>query len=196
METHALNAKFVSFLVMVLILVDPITSAAVKSQRTDFKFNGLTLSFDIPQGWRSSGKLFGVPLSIVGPFEKGKRAVITVTPTGSKSDGFPSNDFEKDQRNYKKGRLNYLKTVNGKALKFHPYRRETWTAVQEVHRIGYEFLLHGHRQTENSYFITCKKNLIAIGTLLEEHHQKKYGKTVRKILKSMSCRPNNLKGGK
>lgn len=138
---------------------------------------------EIQDDWRAVKDLYGIPFTFLGPKNGPRRAVVLVTPTGTEDLVFNEKALSKNQRSYREGRENWLKSRSGKALRFFPYQKETWAPNLEAHHLGFEYQLGDQKFAENSYYIFCDKKIFHLKSLvpteLGTSEQRATGNTVK-----------------
>lgn len=150
-----------------------------------FSLKNGKVELDVPSDWRSEKDLFGLPLSILGPAKNGARPIVSVSSTPLKKIMFEDN-FQESFKDYKKGRMSFLKKHNGEILSFLPYKKVKWKGIQESHQYGYKYKVAGLSYIETSYYIKCREKLFHLKSMDRLSEQVNRDK-IEKIVRSFKC---------
>jgi hypothetical protein len=143
------------------------------------------ITLDLNDDWEFVKDLFGVPLTVLGPWENESRPVILYTPTGVNSDKFPEEEFQKIFLDFRKEKEAWVKSLSGKLVSFEPMTTIKFKNAHG-HYIGAEFIIDDITFSERSFYLFCKKELYSIKWSLRDEH-KKYLPELQRIVESFQC---------
>ena len=167
------------FIVMLWI---PMSSA--KTVRS--KLKDLNVAVEIPKGWKSAEKLFGMPFVLLGPEQKPKRPVIGIVNT-TIDQNLSMNTVKKELDLYQDGRKKWVEKNKGKVIRFAPYQMRLTKNSYQMHVLGLEYEMGGQKFVELSQYLTCSNRLIHIKSLYTTEQFKKLKKTNKQIIESLKC---------
>lgn len=177
--------KLISLITMLSFFVgNPAFAAKTKW----IKLKKANVAFKLPKKWKTYKNLLGLPLTMVSPMKKESRIVISLTPTGLKKKFLIPDDLKESQKDYRDGRLKYMREINGEILGFFPYETQKWPNVERVHTIGFKYKLGGFSMVERTYYFTCKTQMFHMKSKYREGEFPKGDKTIKKIVESFNCK--------
>ena len=171
----------------ILLLFTFIFSVPSWAKLKTYKLSSGTFQIDVPDDWQAAPDLYGVPIIFLGPQVGERRPTIAIVPTPIEGATFDPQGMAKDQENYKQGREKWLKSHNGKAVEYFPYKFSQWAKAAEVHTVGYKYLLGTLQFIEHSHYVVCEKKLFIIKTLILDKYTNIYTSTIDNILRSFTC---------
>ena len=140
-----------------------------------------------PPGWTESWNLFGLPYVLVGPESGIRRTVISVVPTGKKT----SSDFEREclanHEDYKSGRLDWLKKMDGVALEFLPVRAESWAGQTKAFITGVVYQINSEVFYEQTFFVSCQYEIYHIKSIIPGNSRNADQSAASKAIRSFRC---------
>jgi len=163
-------------------------SQQVYGNLKNFSVNNENLKISTPKSWQIAKAFLNSSYTLFGPFENGRRPVISLNKTELGNYKFDKTALKKTQREYREGRLKWLKRNKGGLLGFIPYKIENWPHVGEVHWIGYNYNLLDNAFEERTYFFKCNKKVFNFSVLMTLKQKKTHLKTIESILRSTKCR--------
>lgn len=178
---------FKKTLKLLLITITLLLSTKSIAKEKVFTVGDSKLSMLYPKDWQYAYNFLSTPLTLFGPVENEMRPVISVVNTDVTGFSFDKKKLSSNQEEYKKGRLKWLKKNKGSFVRFSGYRVQKWNNIKEVHSIGYSYTLAKELYLEKTYFFNCNETLFNITTLMTWDQNKKHGKEIKRILKSLNC---------
>jgi len=169
------------------LLISLSFSLPALAQIKTFKISKKKVSIHYPKNWQFAYNFLSSPLTLFGPMQNDSRPVITISDSRVENYKFNENKLEKDQKKYQKSKIKWLKKNYGSVINFIPYKKEKWSSIKEVHSIGVNYEVNGKKFKEMSYFFSCHKKLHNSTTLITLSQDKKYGKTIKKMMDSIKC---------
>jgi len=118
--------------------------------------------------------------------KKKKRTIIAITPTGRKFSELSKIDFSKDQKNYEKGRAQWVKKYEGKIIKFLKYKENPLIKIKESHQYGYQYAFQDTNKEEITIFANCNKELVHFKIMSDLNDKESRDQAVN-ILNSIEC---------
>lgn len=150
------------------------------------------MSIELPEKWESVEHLYGMPLLFLGPIssknEHTFRPTISITDTGIKEVVFLDNEKEKNEKDFKKIKDDWLIERQGSVIEYLPYRHFDLQNGEKVRTMGVSYTLNGKSFVENTYYIDCKKTIINFKSIYLTEQNIIYGPIVNKILMSFQCK--------
>ncbi|MGE4233624.1 MAG: hypothetical protein AB7F43_09875 [Bacteriovoracia bacterium] len=166
-----------------LLLQSTLSFASLEHVRDD-KGN---FKIHVPSQWQSNRNLFGMPFSMLGPYQKGKRRpIVIIIPMGNAGQDMPKVSL-KDNNHYRAGREKWLRKVGGKSLAFYPYSEEKIGAHTRGFSVGYRYFAGNTVFEEHTYYVTCKKKLYNFKTITTSTDRDSTKKTILESLRSFDC---------
>ena len=157
------------------------------AQAVAIEYKTHSFSIDFPKGWKEVRDFFGVPVSILGPFQTNQsRPVIQIVPTTQKAIEFTSAEVAKWNENHKANTEKWMSKHGGRLQSLVP-------GVVEVRKDGTRQLvggllyqLHAKSFIEKIYYISCPKGLYNIKILVNQG-SKEFLQSAEKIVGSFKC---------
>lgn len=163
-------------------------SAANAEMRT-IVFKGSKIQLDLPKDWENVEGLFGAPLTILGPLEKGARPTIVISG-GEKPASrykFTKEEFEKTMPAYEASYKAWAFDKKAVIVKMHPYENTSSLAGHDTHSLGMRFFLNDITFDEHSYYVLCKGKVFHFKTLLRDVHESTHATGMLNIVRSFQC---------
>jgi hypothetical protein len=161
-------------------------SASVLAKTESFELQNKKVTITHPENWETAKDLYGIPLTVLGPYENNSRPVLTILPTNLKKENHSEKDFQKLFQNFKAEKEDWIGTHKGKLLKY-----EATTKVQprkdlQGHFIGAEFVINEIHFIERSYYLYCKDEIYNLKYSIRLDHQK-YLQDLQKMVGEFKC---------
>jgi hypothetical protein len=146
-----------------------------------------TFSIDYPSDWKEVKDFFGIPVTILGPFQANdSRPVIQIVPVAEKSLSFSDEEMKKWNANHEKNSREWMKKHNGKLQKI-------WPGILEKRKDGTKQLVGGLTYELNSipffekiYYLACPGRTWNFKILINQG-SKKLLPVAEKIVESFQC---------
>jgi hypothetical protein len=170
-----------------LVLAAISLSALAKPQ--DFKLAQKTVTLDIPAGndWETDVELFGIPLAVLGPWEKDSRPVISILPTNLTKQQVSASEFPKLFSDFKTEKDEWVKSHKGKLISYEPTKDVMFGKDLSGHFIGAEFVINDIHFIERSYYLWCGGEIYNLKYSLRDYH-KKHLPELQKIVENFKCK--------
>jgi hypothetical protein len=139
-----------------------------------------------PGSWETAKDLYGIPLTVLGPFEDDSRPVVTILPTSVKSEMKSEKEFQKLFEDFKSSKEKWVATHQGQLLKYEPATKVELRKDLTGHYIGAEFVINKIHFIERSYYLYCKDEVYNLKYSLRKEHLK-YIKDLQKIIGDFKC---------
>lgn len=143
------------------------------------------VTIDVPENWESVKDLFGLPLTVLGPWENSARPAMSFLYTGMEEKKFPKSEMEKLFTTYKSDKKEWTEAKEGKLLSL-----DLLTPVKMGSNSGYfvgsEFEINNLHFIERSYYIACGGFFYNIKYSIRKSQQK-YISDLEKIIGSFKC---------
>jgi hypothetical protein len=154
----------------------------------NFDVGASKIKLNLPKDWQAAHDVFGLPLVIMSPevSDGGRRAVISVVPTGLTGVKMDPKNLGADQKSYQKARKEWLSQYEGKALEFFPYKNTKW-GNSDVHTIGYKYEINGEQLVENSYYVVCNDQLYHFKSMTTTAQDSAFKGAIDDSLRSFQC---------
>lgn len=147
---------------------------------------GKKVSVDVKEKWEASKDLFGIPLTVLGPWENESRPVITILPTTLKKTDIEPSDFKKIFDDFKKEKDEWVTSHAGKLLSYEPATSVEFRKDLVGHYIGAEFEIDNTHFIERSYYLYCKGEVFNLKYSMRQEH-KKYTQDLQQIVRDFKC---------
>lgn len=146
-----------------------------------------TFNIDYPADWKEVKDFFGIPVTILGPYQKNdSRPVIQIIPIGEKVIEFTDQEMKKWNENHEKNSREWMSKHNGKLQKI-------WPGVLEKRKDGSKQLVAGLTYELNSipffekiYYLACPKKMWNFKILINQG-SKALLPAAEKIVESFQC---------
>lgn len=152
-----------------------------------FQIEKQVFKIKVPKNWQVAKHMFGSTLTLLGPYKKHRRPVMTLEGLPIKSHIFNKKKLENSQVAYQQERKQWLEKNKGEHLSFTKYAVLNWKSLGEVHTIGHSYKSLGNVFFEQSYFFNCNDNLYNISTLMTRNQKSMNNQTMQKIFNSIEC---------
>ena len=147
-----------------------------------------SININIPKNWKSVSQLFGVELMFLGPLVKGNRPVVTISTSSFLGFSIDAEALKKNESSYKEDREKWLGKYNGKSLEYFKYEIKKIKNRNEIHGLGFRYLIEDKEYIERSYYLLCKKNIYHIKTLILSSDEVQYKKPLDEMITSFECK--------
>ncbi len=158
---------------------------AVASFETFTLKTGHKITLNVPEGWEASKDLFGLPLTVLGPFANDSRPVLGIVPTKVTSEKMPEKEFKKYFEDFRKEKEEWVRSNKGELLDFDPTKSVEFKNARG-HFIGAEFKVNSLTFLERSYYLYCKGELYNLKYSIRNEH-KKYLGDLQKMVEDFKC---------
>jgi hypothetical protein len=172
------------FLVLLSLLLTFSTQAVVKKHEIEKE---KSIRIDVPAGWESVKDLFGMPLSILGPFDKDSRPALMVLYTNLSMRNFNKAEFEAHFMKFRAEKDAWVRSHDGTLNSFTEVTKTKLSPTVEGVYIGSEFVMKNITFLERSYYVYCDEDVYNIKWSIREAH-KKHLPVLEKIVSSFQCK--------
>jgi hypothetical protein len=171
---------------MKLLLISLILSSGALASTEIFSLaSGHKITLKVPEGWAASKDLFGLPLTVLGPYVNESRPVLGITPTKLKSEKMPEADFKKFFDDFRQEKEGWVRSHKGELLDFDPTKSIEFKNSRG-HFIGAEYKINNVTFLERSYYLYCKGELFNLKYSIRNEHRK-YLSDLQKIVEDFKC---------
>jgi hypothetical protein len=171
---------------MKMLLIASLLSFGAYAKVENFTLtSGKKVTVDVPANWEAAKDLFGLPLTILGPWANESRPVLTIVPTGVKSSKMPEADFKKLFTDFKKEKDEWVQSHKGELVSYEPVTSVEYKGLKG-HFIGAEFKINNVLFIERSYYLYCKEELYNLKYSMRDEHRK-YTKDLQKMVEAFKC---------
>jgi hypothetical protein len=139
-----------------------------------------------PEGWETIKDLYGIPLSVLGPFANESRPVLSIVPTNLKQEKHSPEEFKKIFDDFKADKEEWVQSHDGKLIKFEPATVVEPRSDLKGHFIGAEFYMNGIHFIERSYYLYCKNEVFNLKYSIRDEHRK-YINDLQKMVGAFKC---------
>lgn len=172
---------------MKILLVALIVSSAAYSKTVTFELEGKhKVTITHPEGWETAKDLYGLPLTVLGPFANDSRPVLTIVPTNLKEELHSPAEFKKVFDGFKTAKEEWVTNHKGNLLKYEAVTSVEPSKSLKGHFVGSEFALNGVHFIERSYYLYCKKEVYNLKYSIRDEHRK-YIKDLQKMIGDFKC---------
>ena len=155
------------------------------SAETFLMKTGHKITLNVPEGWETAKDLFGLPLTVLGPFANDSRPVLGIIPTKVMSEKMPENEFKKFFDDFRKEKEEWVRSNKGELLDFDPTKSVEFKNARG-HFIGAEFKINNVSFLERSYYLYCKGELYNLKYSIRGEH-KKYLSDLQRMVEDFKC---------
>jgi hypothetical protein len=139
-----------------------------------------------PESWETVKDLYGIPLTVLGPYANESRPVLSILPTNLREEKHSPKEFQKLFEDFKKEKDEWVSGHKGTLLKY-----EALTLVEprkdlKGHFIGAEFAINGIHFVERSYYLYCKSEVYNLKYSIRDEHRK-YIKDLQQMIGDFKC---------
>ena len=159
-----------------------LTSSAMAME---LKYEGHSLSVEVPENWQLGKDLFGIPFTFFSPQENGQRSNITFAPTGAELE-LDVLALKKNQKDYQENKKKWTETHSARLNGFIPYRSYLNKNDHRVHTIGFSYTHRDKKYIENSFYLECKGKIIFSKSLRLEQNQP-HQKFFEEMINGLDC---------
>lgn len=173
--------KYMSF---VLLLC---ASFAAYSKTESFKLDkSKNISVTYPTNWESAKNLYGIPVTILGPWKNESRPVITIMSTLLTKEKFNQDDLKKILIDFKDKKNAWVLSHKGHLISFEPLEEVNYKSKVKGYHIGAEFSVSNIHYIERSYYLTCKDEVFNLKYSIRDEHRFQL-KDIQSIVESFQC---------
>jgi hypothetical protein len=140
----------------------------------------------VPHGWESVKDLYGVPLTILGPWANESRPVIMFVFTNLKKSTLSKNDFQNLFENFNEQKEKWVKSHKGQLIKYEPKKVVVFRKDFEGHYIGAEFKINDIHFVERSYYLYCKDEIYNLKYSIRDEHRVHLS-SLHRIIEEFRC---------
>lgn len=179
-----------SRLCLFILLISQTVNAALKN----IQYKSTQFSMNIPKHWEQLNDTFGVPITLLGPWdnETQLRHVLMITPD-ELSNAFTLNKQALKEQfvDYKKGRSQWAKQQNAQIISFSNLKFPS--IGQESMEFGFTFKQQGITYLEKSLYVFCgPKQVFHLKSLEVRFSQEQAAKDMYNMINSFQC-PKQIK---
>lgn len=190
MKFPCLNQNFPLILFKITLLWLPIFGLTqAYAQEKTFELKHQIVKATLPTGWEVVDSLMGQDLTFFGPWKNDSRPIVSVTAIDTFDGSFSLGQMRRNEQDYRKGRMDFLKRSDGELVRFIPYKRVAWPYLEEVHQIGYQYKHQGLEFIEMNYYYKCDRQLHMTSSLLTVGEEALHGQELKALLESLKCLP-------
>ncbi|GAM11183.1 hypothetical protein OR1_03493 [Geobacter sp. OR-1] len=174
----------------VILLAQMFATISCFGEQLSFNLEGSNISLNVPKGWTAVEGLFGMPLMINGPEKDNFRPTVSITPVATDVKIIEFDDPEKEEKDFREGRISWLEEVNGKLVDWLPLTKVSLNSQVKGYEAGLRYTLAGQKAVFSSRitYAPCGGTLYLLKSLFTQHEEKAYKKTVDDIYRSISCK--------
>lgn len=169
-------------LFLVLLLLPLASYAKVQSFTLE---GGKKVSVDVKENWEAAKDLFGIPLTVLGPWANESRPVVSILPTNVKKTDTSEEQFKKYFSDFKKDKDEWVQEHKGKLISYEP-ATSVKMGEKSGHFIGAEFVINNVHFIERSYYLFCKDEIYNLKYSMRDEHRK-YTKDLQKVVEDFKC---------
>jgi hypothetical protein len=152
-----------------------------------FKLRQAVVHVAIPDNWQSAENLYSAPLTLLGPEQNSIRPVITIFPSGKPAGDMDMVQAGKDESVYRKGRREFIDSVQGELVDFIPIQKENWQADVKGYSVGVRYRVDDSDWVSRSYYISCKSRFFLVKSLIPSQTDYRIEPVAQQILRSFEC---------
>ncbi len=157
--------------------------SAVETHTLDKK---IKVTVSVPEGWESAENLFGIPLTVLGPWANESRPVMTFLFTHLTTKKFSEDEFQKLFKDFQTDKDEWVKSHKGELLKYEPTTKVELRPDLTGHFIGAEFKMNNIVFIERSYYLYCKDQVYNLKYSIRDEHRP-YLPTLQKMVGEFKC---------
>ncbi len=148
---------------------------------------GKKVTVNVPEGWESADDLFGIPLTVLGPWANESRPVLLFLFTNLTEKSFAKTDFQNLFKDFQKEKDEWVKSHKGELVKYEPTTQVDYKKTGiNGHFIGAEFKINDINFIERSYYLYCKGEVYNLKYSIRDEH-KKYVPALQKMVEDFKC---------
>lgn len=172
---------------MKLFIVLCLFSFGVNAKIQSFTLDGgKKVSVEVKENWEAAQDLFGIPLTVLGPWANESRPVVTILPTNLKKEDISKEEFKKHFENFKKEKDEWVQSHSGELLSYEPVTSVEFNKDLLGHYIGAEFKINNIHFIERSYYLYCKGEVFNLKYSMRDEHRK-YTQDLQKVVEEFKC---------
>lgn len=172
---------------MKLLFIALMLSSAAYSKTETFELQDKKkVTITHPENWETIKDLYGIPLTVLGPFANESRPVLSILPTNVKQEQHSPKEFQKIFENFKSEKDEWVAGHKGKLLKYEPLTLVEPRKDLKGHFIGAEYLINKIHFIERSYYLYCKGEVYNLKYSIRDEHRK-YIKELQKMIGDFKC---------
>ena len=147
---------------------------------------GKKVSVNVKEDWEAAQDLFGIPLTVLGPWANESRPVVTILPTELTQKDISEAEFKKHFENFKKEKDEWVQSHSGELLSYEPATSVEFRKDLLGHFIGAEFKINNIHFIERSYYLYCKGEVFNLKYSMRDEHRK-YIQDLQKVVEEFKC---------
>ena len=151
-----------------------------------FELKGKKVSVNVLENWEVMKDLYGIPLTVLGPWANESRPVVSILPTKMQQKDISEAEFKKHFEDFKKKKDEWVQSHSGKLLSYEPATSVKFGKELAGHFICAEFEMNNIHFIERSYYLYCKGEVYNLKYSMREEH-KKYLKDLQNIVEGFKC---------
>lgn len=161
---------------------------SVNAEVKTYKLDDIQFKILVPEKWQAAPGFYGNELALLGVFKNKRRPVIMVDRVKFDQYKFDENELSRSQKNFQQSRTEWVSKKNGKVIEFFPYKKIEWKKKNNIHSIGYSYILNKKTFVENYYFFKCDKKMFNIQTLATKAEFSENKTLFKKVFDSIECK--------
>lgn len=154
-----------------LLSISLLSFSAWSAPETHSIDKGKKVTIAVPEGWESVKDLYGIPITVLGPWANESRPVLMYVFTHLKKSYFSQEDFEGLFKDFEKEKSDWVKTHNGTLIKYEPKTKVELRKDLQGHYIGAEFKINDIHFVERSYYLYCKEQVYNLKYSMRDEHR-------------------------
>lgn len=144
-------------------------------------------SVDFPAEWQEVEDFFGVPVTILGPFQKNEsRPLVQIIPIGKKGLKFTDQELKRWNENHRKNSKAWMDKHGGEIQSIWDGKVETKKDGTKQIVAGLTYQLKTKAFYEKIYYISCPKGFYNLKVLVNQG-SKEFVKPAEEIAESFTC---------
>lgn len=143
------------------------------------------ITFNADSEWSLKHNIFGMKNWLFSPKLNNSKSSLTVTDTKAKIE-LQIEVIEKNHKKYEVLKSNWANKTNAKVISFRPMQTFKNSHGHPVSKIGFSYIHKETTYVENSYYISCRGNILFAKSLRSEKN-KVHETNFQKVIQSMDC---------
>lgn len=168
-----------------LLFLSLLISTAFAVRQTHEISPGKKITIELPEKWESVTDLYGIPLTVLGPWNDESRPAMSFVYTGMDIKKFPESELQKLFKDFKSEKESWVKEHKGELLKYEPVKKII-VGKNTANFIGAEFKINGIHFIERSYYLTCKDEVYNLKYNIRHEHLK-HLQAIMGIVETFKC---------
>ncbi len=157
------------------------------SHGKEITYKNFSFSIDHPSDWKEVKDFFGVPVTILGPYQKNEtRPLVQIIPIGKKGLGLTGPEVKKWNQNHQKNSRAWLEKHGGELQSIWDGKVETKKDGSKQIVAGLTYQLKTKAYYEKIYYVSCPNGFYNLKVLVNQG-SKEFVKPAEKIAESFSC---------